>query len=1075
MSMQFAGKIGQSFIQSKVTPLLVVLALFLGGLALWKTPREEEPQIIVPMVDVMVGLPGASPAEVESRLARPLEEMFWEIPGVEYVYSTSTPGAAIVIVRFYVGEDIERSLVKLYNKLYYNMDRMPAGATMPLVKSRSIDDVPIVALTLWSDRYDGFELRRIARELEERVKRLDNVSETTVIGGQRRQLQVILDPDRLASYNLSLLQLVPQIQAANFKLPAGQFERDNRMHLVETGSWITSARDLERLVVGAHDGMPVYLEDVALVEDGPEEVRDHVFFGLGPAAADKGLDRAGFDHFEYNAVTLAVAKRKGSGATEVSADVIRQVEELKGIIVPADVQMTVTRDYGHTAGDKANELLTHLIASIIAVTIIIALSMSARGAAIILISVPITFALTLFTYYIFGYTINRVTLFALIFVTGLVVDDSIIIVENIYRHYSLKLLPPLQAAVAAINEVGNPTVLATLTVIFSILPLVTVGGLMGPYMSPMPIGASLAMVFSLMVALMIAPWFAYRLLKRSYGKSHEQGVRTEDTRTYRVYRRAMTPILTSPLKRWGFVGAVVLVVILSMGLFYVRAVEVKMLPFDNKSELQVVIDMPEGATLERTTQLAMEIGDFLRTVPEVTDYQIYSGSSSPYNFNGLIRHYFLRNAPNLADIQVNMRHKSDRDRQSHDIAVAIREPITRIGDKFGARIKIAEIPPGPPVIATIVAEVYGPSHEQQLEVAARIRDIFEQTPGVVDVDWMVEADQVRYSYVVDKEKAALNGISTAEAARALRLALTPEGVSLGRMEREQEPVEIVLRLPRERRSGIEELKNIYLSTPTGSRVALGELVTVNSGTLEKSIYRKNMRRVVYVTADVAREIESPVYAILDMRDQIAGIVPPGGGYEITQYYASMPRHDQTVSMKWDGEWDITQQVFRDMGASFAVVIVLMYFLLVAWFHSFFTPVIMMLPIPLALAGVIPGHLALGAFFTATSMIGFIALAGIMVRNSVLLIDFVEARLHQGMGLFDAVIESGAVRFRPIALTAGTLIVGAVVILFDPIFSGLAVSLLFGALVSTVLTLFVVPLFYYLFKQRVTERGTKRSD
>ncbi len=1066
MSMQLAGKIGQSFIQSKITPLLVILSLFLGAVALIKTPREEEPQIIVPMVDVMAGLPGATPQEVESRLAKPLEEMFWEIPGVEYVYSISSPGGAMVVVRFYVGEDIERSLVKLYNKLYYNMDRMPQGATMPLVKSRSIDDVPVLALTLWSDRYDGFELRRIATELEERVKKLENVSETHVIGGQRRQLKVTLDPDRLASYNLSLLQLVPQIQAANVEIPAGDFESGNQLYLVETGGWITSDEDLSRLVVGANQGKPVYLGDVATVSDGPEEVRDHVFFGLGPAAATKGLAPVDSGHYEYSAVTLAVAKRKGSGASTVAKDVERQVEELKGTIVPSDVQVTLTRDYGETAEEKSNELLFHLALSIIAVTLIIALTLSARGAAIIFVSVPVTFALTLFSYYAFGYTINRVTLFALIFVTGLVVDDSIIIVENIYRHYSLKLLPPLQAAVAAINEVGNPTVLATLTVIVSILPLVTVGGLMGPYMSPMPIGASLAMTFSLMVALMMAPWFAYRLLKGSYGKSHgDEGLRTEDTRTYRLYRRYMLPLIESPRKRWTFVLAVVVVVVASMGMFFLRWVEVKMLPFDNKSELQVVIDMPEGAPLARTTQLAMEIGDYLRTVPEVTDYQIYSGSSGPYNFNGLIRHYFMRRQPNLADIQVNMLPKGERKRQSHEIAVAVRGPVTALGDKYGARIKIAEIPPGPPVISTLVAEIYGPDYEQQLEVAGKVKEVFESTPGVVDVDWMVEEDQVKYVYAVDKEKAALNGISTAEVARTLRLALSRDGLSLGHIENEQEPVEIVLDIPRERRSSLQDLRGIYLSSPAGTQVPLGELVTVEQRSLDKTIYRKNLRRVAYVTGDVAGSIESPVYAILDMKDRISRITPPGGGYEVQQYYAGLPRHDEKVTMKWDGEWDITQEVFRDMGASFAVVIVLMYFLLVAWFHSFFTPIIMMLPIPLTLAGVIPGHWMLGTFFSATSMIGVIALAGIMVRNSVLLIDFIEARLHQGMPLVDAVIESGAVRFRPIALTSGAIIVGAIVILFDPIFAGLAVSLFFGALVSTVLTLFVVPLFYYLYKAR----------
>ncbi len=1064
-SMQLAGKIGQSFMQSKVTPLLVLASLFLGAMALWKTPREEEPQIVVPMVDVMVGLPGASPQEVESRLAKPLEKMFWEIPGVEYVYSISSPEGVLVVVRFVVGEEIENSLVKLYNKIYYNIDRMPPGATMPLVKLRSIDDVPILGLTLWSDDYGSYDLRRMALELSEYLKQADDVSEVEVIGGQKRVLQVNIDPEKLAGYGLSILQVEPMVRQANVNLYAGGFERNNQRFLVASGAPVTSRRELGRVVVGVHQDRPVYLADVARIEDGPAELDNYVFFGLGPAAGQKGIEAADNGTFEHTAVTITLAKRKGSDATRVAAEALERVEKMKGVLIPASVNITVTRDYGATAGDKANELLTHLIASILAVTLIIAISLSPRGALIILISVPVTFALTLFTYYLFDYTINRVTLFALIFVTGLVVDDSIIIVENIYRHYSLRALPPFQAAVAAINEVGNPTILATLTVIVSILPLVTVGGLMGPYMSPMPIGASLAMMFSLMVALMIAPWFAYRLMKSSYGKDSGEPVAVENTRTYKLYRKVMVPLLESPLKRWGFIATVVLVVLASIGMMGLRWVEVKMLPFDNKSELQIIIDMPEGTPLERTNRVAMEIGDYLRTVPEVTDYQIYSGESSPYNFNGLIRHYFLRNRPHEADIQVNMLHKRDRDRQSHDIAVGIRGPITEIGNRYDARIKVAEIPPGPPVIATLVAEIYGPDYKDQIEVARKVRGVFEQMPGVVDVDWMVEDEQVKYDFVVDQQKAALHGISTGQISRTLYKVLNPSRISTARLENELEPVDIVLRVPIQRRSSLENLRKVYLAARDGSRVALGELVNVRRSVLPKTIYRKNMQRVVYVTADVAREIESPVYAILDMDEALSAIVPPGGGYRIKKYYASMPTETRQISMKWDGEWDVTQQVFRDMGASFAVVIVLIYFLLVAWFHSFFTPVIMMLPIPLALAGVLPGHWIMGAFFTATSMIGFIALAGIMVRNSVLLIDFIEVRLGQGMNLLDAVIESGAVRFRPIALTAGTLIVGAVVILADPIFSGLAVSLLYGALVSTVLTLVVVPLFYYLFKQR----------
>ncbi|MEA2064451.1 MAG: efflux RND transporter permease subunit, partial [Gemmatimonadota bacterium] len=891
--MQLAGRVSQAFIDSKVTPLLVVAALFLGAVALVKLPREEEPQIVVPMVDVMVGLPGASPAEVEARLARPLEQRFWEIPGVEFVYSISRPNGVLIVVRFEVGQDMERSLVKLYNKLYYNMDILPPGATRPMVKLRSIDDVPVLALTLWSENYDGYSLRRMAQELGEQVKQIEETSEITVIGGQRRELRVEIDPRRCQAFGLCMLQLVPMIQGANVNLPAGSFESGNQEFLVEAGEFISSAEDLRALVVGVHQGRPVYLGDVTDIEDVPEELTDYVFFGIGQAAEDKGIDRSRFRTFEHPAVTLTVAKRKGSDATRVAAAALVKVEALKGTLVPDDVGVTVTRNYGATAGEKADELLFHLILSILFVTVMIALSLSWRGAMVILISVPITFALTLFTYYIFDYTINRVTLFALIFVTGLVVDDSIIIVENIYRHYRLKTLPPLQAAIAAINEVGNPTVLATLTVIVSILPLVTVGGLMGPYMSPMPIGASLAMTFSLLVALMIAPWFAYRFLRKSYGAAHKEESAGQGL-IYRLYSFIMLPMMKKPVLRWGVISTVVAVVLASVGLILVRQVQVKMLPLDNKSELQVIIDMPEGTTLERTTQVAMEIGDYLRTVPEVTDYQIYSGTSAPYNFNGLIRHYFMRRSPELADIQVNMLGKHDRSRQSHEIAVEIRGPITAIGDKYGARIKIAEIPPGPPVIATLVSEVYGPDYGDQLAVAEKIRRIYEQTPGVVDVDWMVEDEQVKHKFRVDKEKAALHGISTSQVAQTLSLALTPTGITLGSFEAEQEPVPVVMRLPRKYRSSVNDLESLYLSTPAGDQVALGELVDVSRETLPKTIYRKNLRRVIYVTADVARHYESPVYALLDMGQKIRKIEPPGAGYEIKQFFARLPEFQDKV-------------------------------------------------------------------------------------------------------------------------------------------------------------------------------------
>ncbi len=809
---------------------------------------------------------------------------------------------------------------------------------------------------------------------------------------------------------------------------------------------------------------PVYLKDVAKITDGPEELKHYVFFGYGPGSPEDELVAAnGHLAQDFPAVTIAIAKRKGSDAMRVAERILTKVEALKGRLIPSDIHVSETRNYGKTASDKVNTLLEHLIGAIVAVTIVVGLFLGWRGGLVVFASVPITFALTLFVYYLFGYTLNRVTLFALIFVTGIVVDDSIIVAENVHRHFSMRRLPPLPAAIGAINEVGNPTILATFTVIASVLPMAFVSGLMGPYMSPMPIGASLAMLFSLMVALIATPWLSYRLLKSELHDEEKEYV-LENTLVYRIYTKTLSPIINDKKKSWMAIGVGAFLLMIAVSFLFFRLVKVKMLPFDNKSEFQVIVDMPEGTTLEQTALVTQDIVSYLNSVPEVENYQYYVGTNAPINFNGLVRHYYLRQGENVADIQVNLVEKGERDNQSHDIAKRVRPAIQEIARRHNSRVKIAEVPPGPPVLSTLVAEIYGPDYEQQIEVARKVRDIFDNTPGVVDVDWLVEDDQVVYSMTVDKQKAALTGVSTQQVAQTLRFALSGAEVGLLHDPHEIEPVGIELRLERKNRSSIEKLANVSLHSQTHQMIPISDIVTVKKKFEDKSIYRKNLKRVVYVIGDIAGEAESPVYALLDMDEKIANLSLPDGT-TIEPRYTSEPFLEEDIGLKWDGEWQITYEVFRDLGAAFGVVLIIIYLLIIGWFQSFKVPLVMMVAIPLSLVGIIPGHWTHGAFFTATSMIGMIALAGIMVRNSVLIIDFIQLRLQDGIPLKQAVIESGAVRTRPILLTAGTVVIGAFVILFDPIFQGLAISLMWGAVASTALTLGLVPLIYYMVEKK----------
>lgn len=1060
----FAGRIARSFIDSKLTPLIVLASLLLGLYAVMTTPREEEPQISVPMIDVYLPLPGSTPKEVEERVTAPFERKLWEIPGVEYIYSMSRPGMGIVTVRFLVGHNHEEALVKLYNKVMSSRPLLPPGAGEPLVVAKSIDDVPILSLTLWSKRYGHEELRKLARELCDELKKSDNVSEAEMKGGLSRQLRVILDPARLASRRLSPLAVASAISRSNAQLPAGGIRRENREILVETSAFLDSEESLRRLVVGVSQGMPVYLSDVATVVDSVEEPSQYVFMGFGPAAAAKGLDGTPTETFP--AVTISVAKRKGANATWVAEDLLKRVESLKGSLIPADVKVTVTRNYGETAKEKNDELLFHMFLAALSVTILIALFMGWRAGTVAAIAIPVTLALTMLVFNLIGYTLNRITLFALIFSIGILVDDAIVVVENIHRYFSTTRFKPLEGAIRAVDEIGNPTVLATFAVIASILPMGFVGGLMGPYMRPIPVGASMAMILSMFIAFIVTPYFAYRLMK---GVHHDEEI--TDSRLTIFYRKMMGGLIHDPVKRYGFLVLVVVLLLVSCSLIYFRVVTVKMLPFDNKNEVQIIVDAPDGTPLETTLRIVREMGEELSKIPEVTDYQTYVGTSAPFNFNGLVRHYYLRRGTNVADIQVGLTHKTERSLQSHDIAKRIRPLVKGVADRYGARVKVAEIPPGPPVLSTLVAEVYGSTDEARAAVAREVKRIMTDTKGVVDVDWYREDDQQKVSFVVDREKAALSGVAAEEVAKSLSLALSGMNAGLLHIPHEKEPVPITLRLPEGERNSLALLSSIHLTGVNGP-VPLSQLVREIPATEAKSLYRKNLKSVIYVIGDVAGEIEAPVYAILAMQKKIAAIPTPDGvKIEITA--ARQPWSDNHVGMKWDGEWHITYEVFRDLGIAFGAVMVLIYILVVAWFRNFSTPLVIMAPIPLTLIGILPGHAIFGAFFTATSMIGFIALAGIIVRNSIILIDFAEMKRREGLPLDEAIIEAGAVRFRPMLLTAAAVVVGSFVIVFDPIFQGLAIALMCGEIASTTLSRVTIPILYYLVEQW-KERHTPRT-
>jgi len=1074
----FSGRVARAFIDSKLTPLIIVASVLLGAVAITLLPREEEPQIKVPLMDVLVSMPGCSAKEVEERATRPMEKLLWEIAGVEYVYSTSRPGEALATVRFKVGEDMEKSLVKLNQKLQSNFDRIPRGVSFPLIKPKSIDDVPILALTFHSARYDHLTLRRMAAQVDDAVKQVPLVAETTLIGGARRQVSVLLDPVRLASRNLSVAQVLPMLTQANRQSVASAMTSDNRETVVETGGFLRDIQDVAGVVIGVFAAKPVYLRDVAEIKDAAEEPSQYVFSGSG-AASSATAD-------EQVAVTLSIAKRPGANAISVARQVLKKVELLKGRLIPQDIQIVVTRNYGATAAEKSNELLLHMGIAVIGVSTLILLTLGWRESAIVAVAIPATLALTLLVFYLYGYTLNRITLFALIFSVGILVDDAIVVVENIVRHFRRdrnhgRSWPDV--AVAAVDEVGNPTILATFAVIAAVLPMAFVGGLNGPYLRPIPILSSAAMFFSLAIAFIVTPWASIRLLRRGQqpssvtegtanGGAHSPFEHREDLFT-RAYRRFMAPLIAQRRWRYAFLGGIVGLLLVAMALAGISWVKVKMLPFDNKSEFQVILNLPEGSALERTAQAAREIAAAIRVEPEVTDYQVYAGVAAPFNFNGLVRHYFMRRGANLADLQINLVPKAERKAQSHDIAKRVRPRVAAIAAKYGARVAVAEVPPGPPVLQTLVAEIYGPTEKDRLALAQKVIQTFHDTKGVVDTDWYIEADQPKARFAIDKEKAALHGVSAQTISQTLRVAVGGERVDLLHVPRDKEDVDILVQLPRTHRSTAEALLGLYVRSdadPSAPLVPLGELLKVEPTSVDKSIYHKNLMPVTYVVGDVAGAVESPVYAILEMNQALRALNTRefgGNGSALKIYNAFQPFTADQPSLKWDGEWHITIELFRDLGAAFAVVLVLIFILMVGWFRSFLTPLVVMAAIPFSLVGILPAHGLMGAFFSATSMIGFMAGAGIVARNSIILVDFIEQRLDEGMPLDEAVVDAGAVRFRPMLLTALAVVVGASIMLTDPIFQGLAISLMAGEIASLLISQMAVPVLYFMVHHRAS--------
>jgi len=1059
-----SGWLAKTFLQSEITPLLALIGLLLGVFAVLITPREEEPQINVTFANVFIPFPGATAFEVEQVVSTPAEQVLSEIAGIEHIYSVSKPGLAILTVEFEVGEDRSQAIVRLYNQVYSNADWLPQnmGVGQPIIKPRGIDDVPIVALTLWSEDAErsGTDLLLVAHSLEAELKRVAGTRDIYSIGGTRDSIRILLDPVKLAGFNIDLQQVKNGIIAANQSRNAGNVVRDNREITLQAGSFLSEAAEVDGLIVGLSNGVPVTLGDVAVIETPSSQATQFVWFGSGPAAQDAGIQARG----RFPAVTIAIAKKPGSNAIAVADQVIERVEQLRGIVIPDGVEVTVTRNYGATANEKALTLIQKLVFATLVVVLLVAFTLGRREAVIVGVAIVVTLALTLFASWAWGFTLNRVSLFALIFSIGILVDDAIVVVENIHRHLQSGKTSLLEAIPQAVDEVGGPTILATFAVVAALLPMAFVSGLMGPYMSPIPINASMGMLISLAVAFVVTPWLSLKLMPQ---QAHAAAA--QQTSLLAFFGRVFKPLLddkSGRRNRWILLIGILLLIAASLSLAGFKLVVLKMLPFDNKSEVQVLVDLPEGSSLEQNARVIAELGDYIATIAEVTDYQAYIGTAAPINFNGLVRQYYLRAASNLSDIQVNLRHKSQRERNSHDIAQAMREPLQRIGRVYGANVKIVEVPPGPPVLSPLVVEVYGIDYDGQIAVARDIRAVLEQTADIVDIDDSSETSSDRWVLSIDRAKAARLGLNQADIANAVATLVGGEDVGYLHSGNRKYPVPLRIELAEGEKADIGSILSLKLRSTGQGLVPLSEVVTLSKTDNEISIYHKDLLPLVYVTADMAGDLDSPLYGMFEARARLQHeVVSPLLDKPIEQYLVSQPENPYQYSIKWDGEWQITYETFRDMGLAYSVGLLLIYLLVVAQFKSYSVPLVIMAPIPLTVIGVLPGHALFGAQFTATSMIGMIALAGIIVRNSILLVDFIDQQVAAGVALKQAVIEAAAVRARPITLTALAATMGAMFILDDPIFNGLAIALIFGILVSTLLTLIVIPVVYYALRQK----------
>ncbi|MEW8286767.1 MAG: efflux RND transporter permease subunit [Candidatus Thiodiazotropha endolucinida] len=1053
-----SGGVAKRFLITEITPLLALVGLLLGVFAVLVTPREEEPQINVTFANVFIPFPGATATEIENLVATPAEQVLSEIDGIKHVYSTSRPGMAVLTVQFLVGEDREDAIVRLFSKVYANQDWLPQGLGVgqPIIKPKGIDDVPIVTATLWSEdpAIGAFELGQVAHAIESELKRVPGTRDIYTIGNPDRVVHVLLDPQSLAGHGIDLSDLRTALQAGNHIRDNIEVTAENRELLVQAGTFLTSPDEIGSLVVGVREGKAVYLRDVAEVVHRPDQPQHYVWMGVGPQGEQKQLPKGG----KFPAVTVVVAKKAGTNAVDIAKSVIKRFEQLDGIFIPEGVHATITRNYGATAEAKANKLISKLAFATLSVVGLVLLTIGWREAFIVGAAVVVTLAITLFASWAWGFTLNRVSLFALIFSIGILVDDAIVVVENIHRHLQMGSRHLLEAIPKAVDEVGGPTILATFTVIAALLPMAFVTGLMGPYMSPIPINASTGMLISLVVAFVFTPWMTNRILasqaERIASHAHDE---SQETALSRFFSRVMAPFLTGKRgnrMRWVLLGSILLLIAASLALVATKSVVLKMLPFDNKSEFQVVLDMPEGTSLEQTARVLDELGDYLGGVEEVSDYQVYAGTASPIGFNGLVRQYYLREGAHLGDIQVNLVDKQHRERKSHEVALAVRGPLQAIAREYNGNLKVVEVPPGPPVMSPLVAEVYGLDYEGQTEAAWEVRKVFENTPDIIDVDDSVEYPSAKFVVQVDRAKASRLGVPQSAVAEALSTVLAGEDASYLHGENLKYAVPIRIEYAEEDKADLDQVLALRVRAQSGKLVPLSEIVQVIPRVREYSIHHKDLLPVVYVTGDMAGETDSPLYGLFEISDQLQG----EGGIE--QWFLQQPENPYAYSLKWDGEWQITYDTFRDMGIAYSVGLLMIYLLVVAQFRSYLVPLVIMAPIPLTVIGILPGHALLGAQFTATSMIGMIALAGIIVRNSILLVDFINQQVREGMALEQAVIDSAAVRAKPIALTALAAMAGGFFILDDPIFSGLAVSLIFGLFVSTVLTLVVIPVVYY---------------